>query len=171
MKLRYYHLFDCLLLVILLFALFFLFDFFYVGVNDIKSLSNSLFPIAILMFACLTDIIIFKSRLKIAKDKGKKKLGYIVDSFYIRRHITTSKIIPYKKCAFKCVVDNDIKDIIGIYGISDDDAYNYVCTELNKIKEIKNNNIEIKRFPIDIYVYKNKYYYDLNSVNLNTKNL
>ena len=171
MKLRYYRLIDCLLCVILILAIFFILEIFLIHTKDINLLCVTLAPTIIMLLICSIDIILDKNYLKNAKEKGEKKLGYIIDSFYIRRHFTISKIIPYEKCAFKCIVDGEIKDIIGIYGISDDDAYEYVCQELKKLKETSNDNTEIKNFPIDVYVYKNKYYFDLASVNLDKKSL
>ena len=172
MKLRYYHTFELILLIVIVLisllimrTISFGFDFY--DFFELLSISLGLLVISFISYR------ISKIHFKIAKRKGYKVQGYIVDSFYHRtlawhsRHRTLTN----RKYAFKCLVDGEIEDIVGTNGISNDDAYDYVCSELKNIEDLGNGEFKLKSFPIDVYVYKDKYYFDLDSVELDANNL
>lgn len=144
------------------------YDFF-----EVLSISLGLLVISFISYR------ISKIHFKIAKKNGYKVQGYIVDSFYHKtinyhsrgvRLSSRHKNLTSRKYAFKCLVDGEIEDIVGTNGISNDDAYDYVCSELKKIEDMGNGEFKLKNFPIDVYVYKDKYYFDLDSVKLVIKN-
>ena len=158
MKLRFYHLFDYALLILTMLIVFCFIEFFNF---QIKEAVYVIVIFVVILLFCFIDYGVYNFRLNEAKKRGTKMQGYIVDHFYKYRGLFNFFINKiYRRCALKCLVDNEIVDIISFYGISDDNAYDYICSELDK-------NEEKKSFPIDVYVYKNKYYFDLGSVKLN----
>lgn len=161
MKLRYRHSIDIVLLIVMvLISLTVIevicFDF------DPYDIFSTLVIAGGFLIISLVDYMFYKMRFKIAKEKGEKLQGYIVD-----RSVEPSR----KKCSLKCLVNGEVVRIAGTYGISDDEAYDYVCSELKRIEDMGDDIFTIKRFPIDVYAYRNKYYFDLDSVKLDMKNL
>ncbi len=156
MKLRYRHSIDIVLLIVIVLISLTIMETISFGFDSYNVFSTLVISGGFLLIS-LVDYMFYKMRFKIAKEKGEKMQGYIVD-----RPLEPSR----RKCSLKCLVNDEVVRIAGTYGISDDDAYNYVCSELKKIEDMGNDTFTSKRFPIDVYVYKNKYYFDLDSVKL-----
>ena len=161
MKLRYCHFIEKVLLIVIVLLFFSLFEVVSFDYDPYDILSTLVTAGGFLIIS-FVDYMFYKLRFKIAKDKGEKLQGYIVD-----RPVEPSR----KKCSLKCLVNDEVVRIAGTYGISDDDAYDYVCSELKKIEDMGGDTFTCKRFPIDVYAYRNKYYFDLDSVELDMKNL
>ena len=174
MKLKYRHDETAFSIICFIFSVLCALDF----SNYYDSLGYAL-AFLILSFVFLLSIFIKTWLLKILKKKvickGEKKQGYIVDI--------------WGSYGLKGLVDNDVFIITNFRGrtsfnlflarfrtrLADglvrNKAYKYICSELKNIDYKFNSVSKTERFPIDVYFYRNRYYFDLDSVELDMKNL
>lgn len=93
--------------------------------------------------------------------KGVKKQGYIFRylDVHVRHPGSNGKTLDY-------IMDGNIYNITGV---NVDEAYFYLCKQLDNytLTQPDNSVFAVKTFPIDIYEYNNKRYADLDSVKLN----
>ena len=171
MKLRYYHTFEIIILIVIVLIFLLIMSTISFGFDSYDFFAI-LFICPVLLILGFINYEISKIYFKIAKKNGYKVQGYIVDFFNHRTLAWSSRHrkLTNRKCAFKCLVDGEIEDIVGTNGISNNNAYSYVCSELKKLEDLGNGKFKLRSFPIDVYVYKNKYYFDLDSVKLDMKN-
>ena len=154
---------------------FLLFGFLYMISSN--SFCLMLLIIYIVYYICLFNIGSFM------KKHGRKKKGIVIDSCFVFRSTFFSNrgLVAY--------VDGDLYYICGLIGckseklltrrllkipgvgICNNKAYKYVCSEFEKVEDLGNGEFKLKSFPIDVYVYKDKYYFDLDSVKLDKKDL
>lgn len=169
MKLRYYHTFEIIILIVIVLIFLLIMSTISFGLDSYDFFAI-LFICPVLLILGFINHKLSKVPFKIAKKNGYKVQGYIIDSFYYRSVPSWSthrrSLSDKGGWAFKCLIDGEIENIVGTNGISNDDAYSYVCSELKKIEDLGNGKFKLKSFPIDVYVYKDKYYFDLESVKL-----
>ena len=154
-----------------------LFLFCFVYIISLEKLFLIILIIYIIYYVCFFGFGNFM------KKYGNKKQGYIIDSCY---PFNQSFFSGYGLIAF---VDGDLYYVCGLMGnrvekyfkrrllkivstgICNNKAYKYICSELKKVEDMGNGDFKLRSFPIDVYVYRNKYYFDLASVELDMKNL
>ena len=149
---------------------FFLFCFLYI-------ISLNIFCLVLLIVYTIYYICLFNFG-SFMKKHGQKKKGIIIDSCF-----------PFRSTYFSnrglvALADGDLYYISGLIGckseklltrmllkipgvgICNNNAYKFICSEFKNVEDMGNAKFKLKSFPIDVYVYKNKYYFDLDSVKL-----
>lgn len=104
------------------------------------------------------DDIKRKKSYETFRKKGTKQQGYIFryKDIHVRKVKTNGKTLNYMLNG----------KIYNINGVNRDEAYEYICKELDNYTETKEKIFSIKTFPIDIYTYKNKTFADIENVKL-----
>lgn len=161
MKLKYNtynHLHILLLVPVLIFLKFY--ELYRKGYTDFYNYAVIL--IFIIAFALIYIVIFIYKMLvnKKYKKYGTKVQGYIVDSCFYGYSKNRNHMLKFW-------YDNKIYTIDKV---SYNDAYRFIENDLKSIKNIYADPSQIRKYPIDIYIYNGKYSADLGSVKIDMKN-
>lgn len=127
--------------------------------------------------------------------KGEKKQGYIVGFCYYYRPATSRGAFHfdhYRINGLRILVDNQVFNVYefegevyssflaksssrpfgGFFGIShpcgvvNNKSYRYICSEIMKFNYVGDDKFRLHSFPVDVFFYSDRYYFDLDSVEL-----
>lgn len=117
--------------------------------------------ILLIMFSLLISLslyIVYLYRVSVTKRfklQGTKVQGYIIDGYTFRwgKYVDSS-------LTFWCE-----GKLYRISKLSNNKAYKFICNDLKKVGQYGEGVFKIKKYPIDIYFYNDKYIADIKSVN------